>query len=330
MMDVTTREFRFLLRQKTRHTTLYTEMIPADALLHGRGADFLAHDEPTPPVLQLGSADPVKVALAGDRAKAAGYTTVNINAGCPSPKVKSGGFGVFLMGEKNVAAEMVRRLKEAGLSVTVKHRLGVDRYDEAALYDFCAALIQAGVDGLIVHARIALSRGISPAQNRDIPPLDYAAVYRLKERFPDLPVIINGGITAKEAVLKHLQKVDGVMLGRAVARNPGMVRSWDSDYFGGEEQSDDGWSLAGDYLRKRHQAGRPAGILCRAVMEWMHGRPGGKRFRQILSDSRMPFLERWEQALTVVRTSTEHSEYLDDWTESKQIATVVAEEIPDD
>ncbi|MBE7437773.1 MAG: tRNA dihydrouridine(20/20a) synthase DusA [Spirochaetales bacterium] len=322
MMDVTTREFRYLLRKQTRHTTLYTEMIPAEAIVHGRSAELLSYDEPGPPVLQLGSADPEKMAAAGERAREAGYTTVNINAGCPSPRVRSGGFGVFLMGQKDMAAEMVKRLKARNLTVTVKHRLGVDCYDPTALLEFCRTLIHAGVDALIVHARIALSRGISPEENRTIPPLDYDAVYRLKDSFPDLPIVINGGIAGKEAIMAHLERVDGVMIGRAVARNPAIVSAYDRDFFGDPAPPSDFWDGTGEYLRQRHLAGRPPGILCRAIMDWMHGRPGGKLFRQILSESKVPFLERWEQAEALARTSTDQDRYSNLWSDVKQRVTL--------
>ena len=223
MMDRTDRHYRYLMRHLTRHTLLYSEMITTGAILHGTRDKLLSFsDAERPLALQLGGDDPAQLAACARLAEARGYHEVNLNVGCPSDRVQNGHFGACLMAQPEVVARCVTVMREAtSLPVTVKHRIGIDHlphYDDLA--NFVHTVARAGCDRFIVHARIALLQGLSPRQNRTIPPLRYADVYRLKHEFPALVVEINGGIASLTDVQTHLQHVDGVMIGRAAYDNP--------------------------------------------------------------------------------------------------------------
>jgi tRNA-dihydrouridine synthase A len=237
MMDRTDRHYRYFMRQITRHTLLYTEMITTGAILHGNRDTLLGFSEIERPLaLQLGGDDPEQLAEGARIAEAWGYTEVNLNVGCPSDRVQSGRFGACLMAQPTRVARSVEAMRRATtLPVTVKHRIGInglEHYENLARFVYTVA--QAGCDRFIVHARIAVLHGLSPRENRAIPPLRYADVYRLKDAFPELVIEINGGVTTFEQVREHLYHVDGVMIGRAAYDNPYLFALADALCFGDE------------------------------------------------------------------------------------------------
>ena len=235
MMDWTDRHCRFFHRIMTRQALLYTEMITTGAVLHGDRARLLRFDPAEHPVaLQLGGSDPQALAQCARIAADLGYDEVNLNVGCPSDRVQDGRFGACLMAEPQLVGDCVAAMKAAvQIPVTVKCRIGIDEQDpEEALDTLTASVRAAGVDALIVHARKAWLKGLSPRENRDIPPLDYDRVYRLKRAHPDLPIAINGGIATIEQAAAHLRHVDGVMMGRAAYQEPWLLLSVDPDLFG--------------------------------------------------------------------------------------------------
>src|ERR1700743_1046651 len=237
MMDWTDRHCRFLHRQLTRHALLYTEMVTADAILRGNREKLLGFDpRETPGALQLGGSEPAKLAECAKIGADFGYAEINLNVGCPSDRVQSGRFGACLMREPELVAECVAAMRRAvSIPITVKCRIGVDKQDpEKALRDVIGLCARAGVKTFAVHARKAWLEGLSPKENRDIPPLDYDLVYRVKREHPKLTILINGGIATLEEVDKHLQHVDGVMMGRAAYHSPAMLAEVDARYFGGE------------------------------------------------------------------------------------------------
>src|SRR5712672_2580635 len=223
MMDWTDRHCRFFHRLLTRRALIYTEMITTGAVLHGDRARLLGFDPAAHPVaVQLGGSDPAALARAARICADAGYDEINLNVGCPSDRVQDGRFGACLMAEPALVGDGVAAMKAAvGVPVTVKCRIGIDDQDpEQALTAFASTVVAAGTDALIVHARKAWLSGLSPRENRDIPPLDYDIVFRLKAAHPNLPIVLNGGIASVEAARGHLQKLDGVMMGRAAYQEP--------------------------------------------------------------------------------------------------------------
>ena len=235
MMDWTDRHCRVFHRLMTRRARLYTEMLTTGAILHGDRKRLLGFDASEHPVaLQLGGSDPRDLATAAEIGEGFGYDEINLNVGCPSDRVKDGRFGACLMAEPELVAEGVAAMKRAvKIPVTVKCRIGIDDQDpEVALDTLARGVIAAGADALIVHARKAWLNGLSPKENRDIPPLDYDRVYRLKAAMPDVPIIINGGIGSLAEARQHLAHVDGVMLGRAAYQEPWRLLTVDADLFG--------------------------------------------------------------------------------------------------
>ena len=236
MMDWTDRNCRFFHRLLTRRSRLYTEMVTADAIVFGPRERLIGFDGFEHPVaLQLGGADPRRLAEAARIGADFGYDEINLNCGCPSDRVQSGRFGACLMREPRLVAEGVAAMRAVvDIPVTVKCRIGVDEQEpREALFAFAEAVVGAGVDGLIVHARKAWLQGLSPKDNRTIPPLDYAIVHDLKASFPRLPIAINGGLATIEAAQAELAFVDGVMLGRAAYQDPELLLSVDETFFGG-------------------------------------------------------------------------------------------------
>src|SRR6202000_3389059 len=234
MMDWTDRHCRVFHRLLTRHARLYTEMLTTPAIIHGDRARLLGFDESEHPVaLQLGGSDPRELAEAARIGEGFGYHEINLNVGCPSDRVKEGRFGASLVAEPALVAECVAAMKRAvAIPVTVKCRIGIDDQDpEAALDQLARGVVCAGSDALIVHARKAWLSGLSPKENRDIPPLDYDRVYRLKRAMPQVPVIINGGVASLDEARAHLDCVDGVMLGRAAYQEPWRLLPVDADIF---------------------------------------------------------------------------------------------------
>ncbi|MGL4976354.1 MAG: tRNA dihydrouridine(20/20a) synthase DusA, partial [Bosea sp. (in: a-proteobacteria)] len=235
MMDWTDRHCRVIHRLMSRHALLYSEMVTASAVIHGQRERLIGFDAAEHPVaLQLGGNDPAALAQAAKIAAVLGYDEVNLNCGCPSDRVQGGAFGACLMREPVLVADCVAAMKAAvAIPVTVKCRIGVDDQEpEQALFGLVDMVKAAGVDAVIVHARKAWLQGLSPKQNRDVPPLDYDLVYRLKEHHPDLPIAINGGIRQVSEWAGHLAHLDGVMIGREAYQNPEILLSVDPELFG--------------------------------------------------------------------------------------------------
>jgi tRNA-dihydrouridine synthase A len=289
MMDWTDRHCRFFHRLLTRKTLLYTEMLTAEAIIHGPRARLLAFDPSEHPVaLQLGGSDPKKLAEAAKIGADTGYGEINLNAGCPSDRVQDGRFGACLMREPELVSECVSAMKKSvAVPVTVKCRLGVDDQDtEATLDRFMDIVVAAGIDALIVHARKAWLAGLSPRENRTIPPLDHARVYRLKERLGNLPVILNGGIVTIEEAKAHLQHVDGVMMGRAAYENPDQLLAADPEIFGSSSPAPDlhaALEKLFPYIEAAMADGARLNSITRHLLGLFRGQPGARAFRRHLA-----------------------------------------------
>jgi len=290
MMDCTDRHARFLLRLISRRALLYTEMVPAGAIVHGKATRFLAYDPAERPLaVQFGGSEPRELARCARLAEVFGYDEVNLNVGCPSDRVQAGRFGACLMAEPARVAECVAAMCAAtALPVTVKCRIGIDDQDsEADLHRFVAAVTQAGCTRLIVHARKAWLQGLSPRENRDIPPLDYPRVHRLRREFPGLTVIINGGLTSLDAALGQLAQVDGVMLGRAAYHNPWLLAEVDERVYGEAPSALTRLQVLDAYLpyvARQLAAGVALPAMSRHLLGLFQGVPGGRRFRRVISE----------------------------------------------
>lgn len=290
MIDWTDRHCRFFHRQLSRRAVLFTEMLVADAVIHGpreRLLGFNASEQPV--VVQLGGSDPLKLAEAARIAEGFGYSEINLNVGCPSDRVQSGAFGACLMRVPEVVADCVAAMKAAvRIPVTVKCRLGVDDQEvEPALDAVADGVFAAGADGLWVHARKAWLQGLSPKENREIPPLDYGRVYRLKQRMPGRFIGINGGIGSLDAAREHLSHVDGVMLGRAAYQTPAVLAAVDRALFGEENAAIDLDAVVrrmADYASEHIARGGRLSHVTRHMVGLFTGLPGARRFRQILSE----------------------------------------------
>jgi tRNA-dihydrouridine synthase A len=289
MMDWTDSPCRVLHRCLTRNALLYTEMVTADAVLHGDRMRLLGFDAFEHPLaLQLGGSDPVKLAQAAKIAADFGYDEVNLNIGCPSDRVQSGRFGACLMREPEVVADCVAAMRAAvSLPITVKCRIGVDDQDPEqslrTMIDICAA---AGVDVFAVHARKAWLEGLSPKENRDVPPLDYDLVYRVKRERPNLTILINGGIETLEQAEEHLRHVDGVMLGRAAYQNPILLADVDARFFGGAPVDlDAAVDIYAGHVERQLAQGARLHTLIKPMLGLYNGRPGARLFRRHLSEN---------------------------------------------
>ena len=289
MMDWTDRHCRFLHRLLTKRGLLFTEMVTSAAIMHGDRVRLLGFNESEQPVaLQLGGADPAELAGAAAIGTLFGYGEINLNVGCPSDRVRSGRFGACLMAEPKLVAECVRAMKGAtGAPVTVKCRIGIDDQDsEADLDRFADAMVSAGVDALYVHARKAWLQGLSPKENRTVPPLHYDRVYRLAGRLAPLPVMINGGIETLDAAEAHLRHVSGVMLGRAAYHNPALLAEVDARVFGEATRPFDLATVMmamAEYAERELVAGARLNNISRHMLGLANGMPGARQFRQILS-----------------------------------------------
>jgi tRNA-dihydrouridine synthase A len=293
MMDWTDRHCRFFHRQLTSRAVLYTEMVVADAVIHGDRERLLGFSEAEQPVaLQLGGSDPAKLAEAARVGAEFGYTEINLNVGCPSDRVQSGTFGACLMRTPGLVGACVKAMKAAvSIPVTVKCRLGVDEQDpEAALDELADAVFAVGADGLWVHARKAWLEGLSPKENRDIPPLDYGRVYRLKARWPERFIGINGGIRTVAEAREHLAHTDGVMFGRAAYHEPGMLAGVD-EILGAQPTGPVDFTgvieTMADYAARHIERGGRLAHVTRHMTGLFHGVPGARRYRQILSTDAM-------------------------------------------
>ncbi len=288
MMDWTDRHCRAFHRALTKRALLYTEMVTSRAVIHGDrerllGFDLIEH----PLALQVGGSEPDELAQCARIAAELGYDEINLNCGCPSDRVQSGSFGACLMREPQRVADSMQAMREAAaIPATVKCRIGVDDQEPRdALFELVEACRRAGVTTFIVHARKALLKGLSPKENRDIPPLDYPLVHELKRSFPELTVIINGGIATLDEAAAHLAHVDGVMLGRAAYHEPAILGQVDARFFGGEGEVGPFAALAAyrPYMAAQLEAGTPLSHMARHMLGLMHGLPGARAFRRILT-----------------------------------------------
>jgi tRNA-dihydrouridine synthase A len=290
MMDWTDRHCRMFHRLMTRRGRLYTEMLTTGAVLHGDRRRLLAFDEREHPVaLQLGGSGPRDLAASARIGEELGYDEINLNVGCPSDRVKDGRFGACLMAEPALVAACVAAMKAAvAIPVTVKCRIGIDDQDpETALDTLARAVVAAGADALIVHARKAWLSGLSPKENRDIPPLDYDRVYRLKAAMPDVPVIINGGIGSLAEAKQHLLHVDGVMLGRAAYQEPWRLLGVDPELYGEASPSatmKNALEAMMPYIERELASGTRLHAITRHFVGAFHGVPGARAFRRHLAE----------------------------------------------
>jgi tRNA-dihydrouridine synthase A len=317
MMDWTDRRCRAFHRALTSRTLLYTEMVTAQAVAHGDIDHLLGFDAVEHPVaLQLGGSDPVLLADAAKIGGGMGYDEINLNVGCPSDRVQSGRFGACLMLEPMLVAECVAAMAEATTApVTVKCRIGVDDQDpETALFGLVEACADAGVKTFAVHARKAWLKGLSPKENRDIPPLDYEIVYRLKRERPDLTIVLNGGVANLDEAQVHLAHVDGVMLGRAAYHDPALLGAVDRSIFGETAGDIDGFAAIEryrPYMAAQLAAGVPLNAMTRHMLGLFHGWPGARAWRRILSveaAAKGAGLEVLDRALNVIREGQERAE----------------------
>jgi tRNA-dihydrouridine synthase A len=294
MMDWTDRHCRYFHRQITRHTWLYTEMVTTGALLHGdvpRHLDFSQEEHPV--ALQLGGSEPADLARSAKLGQQWGYDEINLNCGCPSERVQRGAFGACLMAEPRLVADCVKAMRDAvSIDVTVKHRIGLDQQESYDFVrDFVGQIAEAGCRTFIVHARNAILKGLSPKENREIPPLRYEVAYQLKRDFPQLEILINGGIKTESEIDLHLQHVDGVMLGREAYHNPYLMASFDARYYGGDtavKSREDVIDAMIPYISRQLEQYGKAGLrlnsITRHMLGLMAGMPGARAFRQVLSD----------------------------------------------
>jgi tRNA-dihydrouridine synthase A len=290
MMDRTDRHFRYFMRQITSRTLLYTEMITTKAIIYGdrhKLLDFSPEEKPL--VLQLGGDDPEELAECAKVGEAWGYDAINLNVGCPSPRVQSGNFGACLMAQPELVAKCVGAMAEAvDLPITVKHRIGIDdrdRYED--MQQFVAIVSEAGCNHFIVHARKAWLQGLSPKENRDIPPLRYEDVYRLKAEFPHILIDINGGITTLAAIRHHLQFVDGVSIGRAAYDNPYLFATVDRDFYGDNLNPNTRHQIVEDmlpYIDYWVGKGIRLHSISRHMLQLFAGQPGTKAWKRYLSE----------------------------------------------
>ncbi len=290
MMGWTDRHFRYLFRLMSQHARLYTVMITSNALIHhGESAYFLDFDEAEHPVaLQLGGNNPAELAFCAKLAQQWGYDEVNLNVGCPSDRVKSGQFGACLMAHPKVVSECVAAMKEAvNIPVTVKIRLGVDDLDSEPYFNqFVDAVADAGCEVFLIHARKAWLQGLSPKQNRTIPPLKYDWVYRLKQRRPDLTIVINGGIQDLETSQVHLQHIDGVMIGRAAYENPYSFAALDQTLFQSDNEILSRTDLVRAYLpyiQRQVESGVSLKEISRHLLHLFNSQNGARGWRRFLS-----------------------------------------------
>lgn len=290
MMDWTDRHCRVFHRRLSRRARLYTEMLTTGAVIHGDRERLLGFDAAEHPVaLQLGGSEPNDLATAAKIGEDFGYREINLNVGCPSDRVQSGRFGACLMAEPILVAEGVAAMKRAvRIPVTVKCRLGIDDQDiELALDTLARAVVGVGADAIIVHARKAWLQGLSPKENRDIPPLDYDRVYRLKAALPDVPVIINGGIASLEEARRHLAHVDGVMLGRAAYHEPWRLLGVDRELFGeapAHATMKDALEAMLPYIAAQLAQGVRLHAITRHMVGAFHGVRGARAFRRYLAE----------------------------------------------
>ena len=298
MMDWTDRHCRYFHRLLSAQALLYTEMVTTGALIHGdvaRHLDFNRQEHPV--ALQLGGSEPADLAYCAKLGEQWGYDEINLNCGCPSDRVQRGSFGACLMAEPLLVADCVKAMADViSVPVTVKHRIGIDKLESYDFVrDFVGAVSLAGCNTFIVHARCAWLKGLSPKENREVPPLNYAMVDKLKKDFPHLTIVINGGITTNTQITGQLQQLDGVMVGREAYHNPWLMASWDADFFGEPFSTLTRETVEGqmcDYMvREFAEHGTPHTAIARHMLGLRHGLPGSRRWRQVWSDHRLKGVE---------------------------------------
>jgi len=306
MMDWTDRHCRYLHRLLSKHTLLYTEMVTTGALTHGsvqRHLRFNAEEHPV--ALQLGGSDPTDLANAARLGEQWGYDEINLNCGCPSDRVQRGAFGACLMAEPQTVADGVKAMVDAvSIPVTVKHRIGIDRVESYDFVrDFVGTVSEAGCSVFLVHARNAWLDGLSPKENREIPPLRYELAHRLKQDFPQLTFAINGGFTTNEQIAEHLRAVDGVMVGREAYHNPWVLTTWDEAFFDAAPSAVTREAVEEQMVAYMERAfledGCPWYAIARHMLGLRHGLRGARRWRQVWSDHRLkplPPREVWAMA----------------------------------
>ena len=293
-MDWTDKHCRYFHRLISAKALLYTEMVTTGALVHGDVPRHLRFNEQEHPVaLQLGGSEPADLAHCAKLGEQWGYDEINLNCGCPSERVQRGSFGACLMAEPQLVADCVKAMVDVvSVPVTVKHRIGIDKLESYDFVrDFVGAVSQAGCNTFIVHARSAWLKGLSPKENREVPPLRYALVHRLKQDFPHLTIAINGGITTNAQIAEQLQQLDGVMLGREAYHNPWLMASWDETFFGAAPSAlsrEDVEAQMCDYMAgEQAEHGTPWSAIARHMLGLRHGQPGSRRWRQVWSDHKL-------------------------------------------
>lgn len=311
MLDWTDRHCRYFHRLLSKETLLYTEMVTTGAIIHGKG-DYLAYSEEEHPLaLQLGGSDPAALAHCAKLAEQRGYDEVNLNVGCPSDRVQNGMFGACLMGQATLVADCIKAMRDAvSIPVTVKTRIGIDDQDSYAfLCDFISTVAGRGeCDMFTIHARKAWLSGLSPKENREVPPLDYPRVYQLKRDFPALTIAINGGVKTLEEAKQHLQHLDGVMMGREAYQNPGILAQVDSEIFGRETTVMDSVAIVESlypYIERELSQGTYLGHITRHILGLFQGIPGARQWRRYLSENAHKpgaDVRAVEQALALVRS----------------------------
>ncbi|MNS97572.1 putative tRNA-dihydrouridine synthase [compost metagenome] len=291
MLDWTDRHCRYFHRLLTKETLLYTEMVTTGAIIHGKG-DYLAYSEEEHPVaLQLGGSDPAALAHCAKLAEQRGYDEINLNVGCPSDRVQNGMFGACLMGQATLVADCIKAMRDVvSIPVTVKTRIGIDDQDSYEfLCDFIATVAGRGeCDMFTIHARKAWLSGLSPKENREVPPLDYPRVYQLKRDFPTLTLAINGGVKTLEEAKQHLQHLDGVMMGREAYQNPGILARVDSELFGCQSDVMDSIAIIESlypYIERELSKGTYLGHITRHILGLFQGVPGARQWRRHLSEN---------------------------------------------
>ncbi len=291
MMECTDRHGRYFLRQFSRRVLLYSEMINAAAICYGKRDFLLAFDAVEYPVaLQLGGSDPAELAMAARHGEAAGYGEINLNIGCPSERVKRGRFGAVLMAEPGLVAHCVAAMVEVvDIPVTVKCRIGIDDHNSFEfLHGFVQKVADAGMASLTVHARVALLEGLTPKENREIPPLNYQRVYQLKEELPRLDIILNGGVKSIDEALQHLTRVDGAMIGRAAFENPYILSEADARIFADPHKVPSRHEIARamlPYVECNLSSGSRLNHITRHMLGLFHARPGARAWRRYLSEN---------------------------------------------
>lgn len=318
MLDWTDRHCRYFHRQISKHTWLYTEMVTTGAILFGDAQRHLGFNEEEHPVaLQLGGSEPADLARAAKRGQDFGYDEINLNCGCPSERVQKGAFGACLMAEPSLVADCVKAMRDAvDIEVTVKHRIGINEIDTYDFVrDFIGTVAEAGCHTFVVHARNAILKGLSPKENREIPPLKYDYAYRLKKDFTHLEILINGGIKTLDEIDQHLQHVDGVMLGREAYHNPYLLSAVDARYYGDDRTPPTREQVVQamlpyirDQLQRYGDAGKGLKLssITRHMLGLTFGLIGARAFRQILSDPKRLAQQNPELLLEALALVSQH------------------------